>query len=170
DRLTDEPTAPSAPHSLVQITNVTAIAARGGHNLALRADGSVWAWGDNGRGQADPEAAWATDTAEPAPVNGLTDVAAIATEAYHSLALRRDGSVWTWGIAGPWSDDYEYDGMRTWPYGNLRQIPHVDNVRSIAAGLNSDFALTTRDAGEPTADSRPTRTTTAGAPRERPVG
>ena len=33
-----------------------AIAAGRAHNLALRADGSVWAWGWNGSGQLESEA------------------------------------------------------------------------------------------------------------------
>jgi hypothetical protein len=33
----------------------------------------------------------------PVPVNGLHGTLAIATGSTHSLALRRDGSVWSWG-------------------------------------------------------------------------
>src|SRR3712207_4798811 len=33
------------------LTDVTAIACGGNHSLALRSDGTVWAWGDNSSGQ-----------------------------------------------------------------------------------------------------------------------
>lgn len=64
--------------------NVVAIAAGDDFALALKADGTVVAWGDNGYGQ----------TTIP---SGLTDVVAIAAGARHALALRRDGTVVAWG-------------------------------------------------------------------------
>ena len=33
----------------------------------------------------------------PVRVGGLTDVVAIAAGGYHSLAIRSDGTLWTWG-------------------------------------------------------------------------
>jgi alpha-tubulin suppressor-like RCC1 family protein len=65
-------------------TNVVSISAGWAHNLALRADGSVLAWGDNRYGQ----------TTVPA---SATNVVAIEAGFYHSLALRSDGTVIAWG-------------------------------------------------------------------------
>lgn len=56
----------------------------GGHSLALKADGTVVAWGENYSGQSSVPA-------------GLTDVIAIAAGGYHSLALKADGTVVAWG-------------------------------------------------------------------------
>ena len=55
--------------------------------MALKADGTVVAWGDNGEGQADVPA-------------GLTDVIAIAAGTSHSVALKSDGTVVAWGFNG----------------------------------------------------------------------
>ncbi|MGA2281817.1 MAG: hypothetical protein ABSG80_16120 [Verrucomicrobiota bacterium] len=65
-------------------TNVTAIAAGLNYYLALRADGTVIAWGDNTYGE----------TNVPATV---TNVTAIAAGSYYSLALCADGTVIGWG-------------------------------------------------------------------------
>ena len=65
-------------------TRFTAIAAGWGHNLALKSDGTVLAWGRNDYGQS----------AVPA---GLSDVVAIAAGGQHSLALKSDGTVVAWG-------------------------------------------------------------------------
>lgn len=54
------------------------------HNLGLKADGSILAWGSNSAGQ----------TNVPAPNTGFLDVAAGYE---HSLALRLDGSIVGWG-------------------------------------------------------------------------
>jgi len=81
---------------------VTSIAAGWFHTLALKADGTVWAWGYNHFGQLGDGSE--KDRRIPIQVRGpegkgfLTDVAAIACGGRHSLALRKDGTVWTWGI------------------------------------------------------------------------
>jgi hypothetical protein len=66
------------------LTNVVAIAAGGYHSLALRANGTVVAWGHDGYGQKD------------VPL-GLTNVVAIAAGQFHSLALQANGVVVGWG-------------------------------------------------------------------------
>jgi hypothetical protein len=69
----------------VGLSNIVAISAGGFHNLALREDNAVVAWGDNQYGESSvPEAA-------------RTNVAAIAAGGFHSLALRSDGTVLAWG-------------------------------------------------------------------------
>lgn len=75
-----------------------------GMSLAVRDDGSVWAWGDNGSGQlGDGRALF---HAAPTPVVNLTDVVAVAAGGFragvdlgggHSVAVKRDGTVWAWG-------------------------------------------------------------------------
>ena len=61
-----------------------AISAAAYHNLALRADGTVVAWGADYYG-------------EGVVPDGLTDVVAIAAGTYHNLAVRADGTVVAWG-------------------------------------------------------------------------
>ncbi|HET9475613.1 MAG TPA: hypothetical protein VFO82_17060 [Steroidobacteraceae bacterium] len=74
---------------------VTAVAPSSLHSLALGADGSVWAWGNNDFGALGDGTTTSSDV--PVPVDGLTNVIAIATGDSHSVALRADGTVWTWG-------------------------------------------------------------------------
>jgi alpha-tubulin suppressor-like RCC1 family protein len=79
-------------------TSVTAIAAGGGHSLALKADGTAWAWGYNYYGQLGD----GSTTARGLPVQlpGLTGVTAIAAGDNHSLAASTDGTEWAWGSGG----------------------------------------------------------------------
>ncbi|WP_369261725.1 hypothetical protein [Streptomyces sp. R35] len=73
------------------------VAVEGGESfsVALRADGTVWAWGANTSGQLGD----GTFTSRSAPVRvaSLTNVTAIASGSNHTLALRSDGTVWSWG-------------------------------------------------------------------------
>ena len=74
---------------------MTAIAAGMVHNLALKSDGTVAAWGMNSLGQVGDGTA--TNRLTPVPVSGLTGVTAVAAGTSYSLALKSDGSVWAWG-------------------------------------------------------------------------
>jgi alpha-tubulin suppressor-like RCC1 family protein len=70
-----------------------AIAAGGAHSLAIRSDGTLWAWGFNKRGQLGD----GTTTHRHSPVQVLTDVVSVAAGYRHSLAIRSDGTLWAWG-------------------------------------------------------------------------
>ena len=82
---------------------IVAIAAGPLHSMALQADGTVWAWGANSGGQLDAgpgcssTAPDACSRALPLQVRGLPPMMAIAAGVEHSLALTREGVVWTWG-------------------------------------------------------------------------
>lgn len=78
------------------LTNVIQIAAGTYHVLALKNDGTVWAWGDNISGQIG-NGTTGTDATSPVQVSGLTNVVKIAAGRFFSLAVRNDGTVWTWG-------------------------------------------------------------------------
>jgi alpha-tubulin suppressor-like RCC1 family protein len=54
------------------------------HSLALRADGTVVAWGNNTYGQTDVPAS-------------ASNIVSVAAGFYHSLALRSDGTIIAWG-------------------------------------------------------------------------
>jgi alpha-tubulin suppressor-like RCC1 family protein len=72
-------------HQVSNLTNIVAIAAGSTHNLALKADGTVWAWGANSSGQLGNGT---NDNSNiPVQVSGLTHVYAIAAGGNQSLAV-----------------------------------------------------------------------------------
>jgi hypothetical protein len=71
-------------------SGIVSVAAAGSHSLALKADGTVLAWGDN----ANADGFFVGQSIVPA---GLSNVIAIAAGAYHSLALQSNGRVVCWG-------------------------------------------------------------------------
>ncbi len=81
------------------LSDITAVSAGGWHTLALRKDGTVWAFGENDQGQLGMAADGAAHPA-PSPVAGLSDIMAIAAGQSWSMALKADGTVWTWGDNG----------------------------------------------------------------------
>jgi len=119
-----------------------AIAAGGYHTVAFKDDGSVVAWGYNGDGQvtgtptSDPYSA----TASPVTLGGqvLRGVTAIAAGKDHTVALKTDGSVVSWGLLD----------QTTVPAG-------VSGVTAIAAGWGHTVALIGTVLPLPSLNARP---------------
>ena len=66
------------------------------HTTGIRADGSLWAWGNN----ADGRTGLNTDsgnTAAPARVGTAADWVSVSAGNSHTLAIKTDGTLWAWG-------------------------------------------------------------------------
>ena len=59
------------------------------HSVALKKDGTVWAWGENYAGQLGD--ATTTDRTMPVQVSGLSGIKAISVWYVHNLALNPTG-------------------------------------------------------------------------------
>ena len=86
------------------LSKVKAISAGGGFSLALKKDGTVWAWGGNVNGElgigsfaADSKLVSLDYNIEPVEVSLLQDVVEISAGGTHAMAVTSDGSIWAWG-------------------------------------------------------------------------
>jgi alpha-tubulin suppressor-like RCC1 family protein len=70
------------------------------YSLALRSDGTLWAWGSNMWGQLGIGQSSFGDQGTPTLISGLSGVTAISAGASPALAVRSDGTVWAWGFNG----------------------------------------------------------------------
>lgn len=66
------------------------------HSLALKTNGTIWAWGYNYYGQCGTGMT-ANGYYSPIRIGTDGDWSAIAAGGQHSAALKSDGSVWAWG-------------------------------------------------------------------------
>ncbi|MBI2514185.1 MAG: putative Ig domain-containing protein [Opitutae bacterium] len=92
--------------------NLLAFASGSSHLVALRADGSVVAWGSN-------------DSSQTSVPDGLANVVAVAAGGASSMALKADGTVATWGRG----------------YAAVETVPGLDGVIAIAAADYYHLAL-----------------------------
>ena len=83
------------PVAVTGLPKAVQVAAGGEHSLALLANGTVMAWGDNSNGQLGNGTTTSSDV--PVAVQGLTNVKAIAAGDLFSVAVLANGTVMTWG-------------------------------------------------------------------------
>ncbi len=72
-----------------------AVSCGGGHTLALKRDGSLWAWGDNDYGQLG--LGDTTSSNSPDPGRQRQRLGGRRLRRHYTLALKSDGSLWAWG-------------------------------------------------------------------------
>lgn len=122
------------------LTNIIAIDAGRDHSLALKSDGTVWAWGRNNNGQIGD------GTTEPPAlavqvgigVSGFSNIIAVSGGEFHSIALKSDGTVWVWG-------SNLYGTIGNGAAGGNQLLPvqntNITGVSQITAGFNFNVAL-----------------------------
>ncbi len=99
DPLNPAPVPHTSPVQVSGLSGIVAVEGGGSFDLALKSDGTVWAWGNNDSGQLGRggNTCPANSCAIPAQVPGLSGVTAIAAGTWHSLAVKSDGTLWGWG-------------------------------------------------------------------------
>jgi alpha-tubulin suppressor-like RCC1 family protein len=90
---------PNPTPTRVGTDQYTQIAAGTYHSLALRADGTLYAWGYNYQGQLGTITNSETTVPTPTPARvGTERYTQVAAGGFHSLGLRADGTLWAWGF------------------------------------------------------------------------
>jgi Alpha-tubulin suppressor and related RCC1 domain-containing proteins len=80
-------TAKSTPVQVTSLNDVIMLAAGHGHNLALKSDDTVWAWGRNDEGQFGNGTN--TDQVNPVQISGLNNIAGIYAGGFNSFASKK---------------------------------------------------------------------------------
>lgn len=111
------------------------------HSVVLRADGSLWAFGDNSFGQLGD----GTTTSRPSPVqvgNGK-DWVSVAAGDNHTVALKSDGSLWAWGNnnAGQVCDGSTLTRLSPYQIGSEKNWVKIVAASNLSAAIQADGSL-----------------------------
>ena|GEM_PF-351560 len=119
------------PLPVANLSGVRALSAGPAHSVALKTDGTVWAWGADWYGAAGHL------TTTPEQIAGLANVTDIVAGGSHTLVRRSDGTLWTWGsgVYGQMGDGATND--RVTPV----QVSGVTTATAIAAGPTHSLAV-----------------------------
>lgn len=77
------------------------VAVSNSHTVVLKADGTVWSWGQGGSGQLGNGITydWTKPVLAPVQAN-IADVKYIAIGNSNTYAIKKDGTLWAWGFNG----------------------------------------------------------------------
>lgn len=84
------------PVQVTGLTSAKAVAVGYDHSLVLKTDGTVWSFGGNSSGKLG-DGTWSSSRLTPMQVSGTTNITAVAAGRDHSVILKSDGTVWTFG-------------------------------------------------------------------------
>ncbi len=128
------------PHPMPsQVTTDTAwaaVSAGEDHTLALRSDGTLWAWGGDAEGQLGIGET-TTTVSSPAQIGDGRDWEAVAAGRRFSLALKSDGTLWAWGANGNGQLGVGDGAQRTSP----TRVGRDADWAAVAAGWNHAAGL-----------------------------
>ncbi|WNG39030.1 hypothetical protein F0U61_39190 [Archangium violaceum] len=115
------------------LTGVTAVAAGFSHGLALKSDGTLWAWGLNDTGEVG-DGTFTSPRLSPVQVTGLTGVTitSISAGGKRSYALDSTGDVWFWG---------DRSVLGGGPVSTPTRLTGISSVVAIAAGDSGTLLL-----------------------------
>jgi alpha-tubulin suppressor-like RCC1 family protein len=85
----------SSPKQVGALTNWASITAGFAYVVALKTDGTLWAWGNNVYGQLGTSNT--TYYSSPKQVGALTTWSQVSSLYFSMSAIKTDGTLWTWG-------------------------------------------------------------------------
>jgi alpha-tubulin suppressor-like RCC1 family protein len=124
----------ATPAPVPGLTDVVDVSARFEYSAAVRADGTVWAWGGT---MFFWSPSWEPLMLTPAPVPGLTGVTSVVAGTDRFAARREDGTVWTWSTQ-------LFNHLAGWPAPPEllpTQVPDLTDVVDVAITPEGFLAL-----------------------------
>jgi len=131
------------------LSNVVAVSGGGYNTVALKSDGTVWAWGFGGFGQLGNGTSVSSSSIPVQVGSGVVgfngQVVAVDAGFYHNLALTADGKVWAWGynVNGQLGDGTQRNRNLPQPVLVAAGGAQLSGIAQVSAGEQHSTALKT---------------------------
>jgi len=127
----------TSPVQLGALTNWSKSFCGGQNSFAIKTDGTLWAWGNNGQGQLG--LGNRTNYSSPKQVGSLTNWLSIASGYYLTVGLQTNGTIWSWG-----QNNYGQLGLgNTTSYSSPKQVGSLTTWLNATATYGSVTAIKT---------------------------
>ncbi|MCL0099853.1 hypothetical protein M1O55_03170 [Dehalococcoidia bacterium] len=119
--------------------NWSAISTGTNHTVALKSDGTLWAWGYNYHGQVGDGTNVDNKIRPTQEASAVSNWSAISAGTNHTVALKSDGTLWAWG-----SNEFGMLGDGTTATNRIvptQEVTGADTWTTIASGEKHTVAL-----------------------------
>jgi alpha-tubulin suppressor-like RCC1 family protein len=116
------------------------ISAGGNHSLAIKTDGTLWAWGSNLNGRTGLNLSSGV-TSSPIKIGEDSDWKHISAGWDHSIAIKTDGTIWAWGN----NDSGQLGNNSTLSLTQPNKIGSDNNWASVSCGYKFSIAIKTNN-------------------------
>ncbi|WDO11909.1 T9SS type A sorting domain-containing protein [Flavobacterium sp. WW92] len=115
----------------------------GGHSLAIKTNGTLWAWGFNSSGQLGNGSL--TSRNQPVQVGTDTNWNAICAGSSYSVAIKVTGTLWAWGnnVSYQLGDGTGTSKLTPTQIGTATNWKSIDTTRNHTLGIKTDGTLWT---------------------------
>jgi hypothetical protein len=132
-------TSYSSPMQIGSLTNWLSVAGGyDGYAIAVKTDGTLWSWGANNTGQLGLGTT-SYGSSSPQQVGALTNWTSNITGSYWTLAIKTDGTLWSWGYNGTGGLAL---GNTTW-YSSPKQVGSLTTWSSVSNSQSHSLAIKT---------------------------
>jgi hypothetical protein len=110
------------------------------HNLAIKKDGTLWAWGNNANGQLGD----GTITNKSAPVQIPGTWNTVSAGGFYSMGVKTDGTLWGWGS----NNSGQLGTGNTISRSSPVQVGTLNNWKSVYASKSDTVTLMLKENGQ----------------------
>ena len=134
----------SSPTQVGSLTNWSQVSAGGNFTLAIKTDGSLWAWGFNPYGNLGLNTG-TFSYFSPKQVGSLTNWLSVSAGNGHSLAIKTDGTLWSWGqnVTGELGIGNITNKYSPVQVGALTNWVSIKGLHYVSLGVKTDNSLWT---------------------------
>lgn len=111
------------------------------HTLAIKNDGTLWAWGDNTYSQLGDGTGIAKNI--PTRIGSANNWSKVEAGYYHNMAIKTDGTLWAWGLNsnGQLGDGTDVDKNEPVQIGSATDWSQISVAYDFTIALKNDGTL-----------------------------